>query len=48
VTIGTTETIYFVNTAQVDDGVNAPFALTARSAVNPIYVYLPLILRNYQ
>lgn len=47
VTIGTTETIYFVNTAQVDDGVNAPFALTARSAVNPIYLFLPIVLRSY-
>ncbi len=45
VPIGTTDTYYFVNTAQVDDRINAPFILSARSAVNPQDSYLPLIRR---
>ncbi len=45
-TIGATETIFFVNTAWVDDGMNAPFRLSALAAVNPRRVYLPLVLRG--
>jgi hypothetical protein len=47
VPVGTTDTIHFVNTAQVDDGVNAPFTLTARSTVNPRYIYLPAVLHSF-
>ena len=46
-TIGATETIFFVNTAWVDDGMNAPFRLSALAAVNPRRVYLPLVTRNH-
>jgi uncharacterized repeat protein (TIGR01451 family) len=47
VPIGTGDTICFVNTALVDDGASAPFTLTARSVVNPHYIYLPLVLRPF-
>jgi hypothetical protein len=47
VPIGTQDTICFVNTALVDDGASAPFTLTARSVVNPHYIYLPLVLRPF-
>jgi hypothetical protein len=47
VPIGTEDTLYIVNTALVNDGANAPFTLTARSAVNPHYIYLPLVLRLF-
>ncbi len=43
VPIGAADTICFVNTAQVDDRINEPFMLRARSAVNPQDSYLPLI-----
>ncbi len=43
VPIGTADTFYFVNTARVDDGTNAPTTLMARSAVNPQDSYLPII-----
>jgi uncharacterized repeat protein (TIGR01451 family) len=46
VPIGTEDTIVFENTAQVDDGTNPPFTLTARSTVNPHRIYLPLVLRG--
>jgi len=38
--------ILILNTAQVDDGVNPPFTLTALSAVNPHRTYLPLVVRS--
>ncbi|MGD9030770.1 MAG: SBBP repeat-containing protein [Anaerolineae bacterium] len=46
VPIGTEDTIIFENTAQVDDGTNPPFTLTARSTVNLRRIYLPLVLRG--
>lgn len=46
VPIGTEETIVFENTAQVDDGTNPPFTLTAKSTVNAPRIYLPLVLRG--
>jgi uncharacterized repeat protein (TIGR01451 family) len=46
VPIGTEETIIFENTAQVDDGTNPPFTLTAESTVNPRRIYLPILLRG--
>jgi hypothetical protein len=47
VPIDTEDTIYFVNRALVDDGESTPFTLTARSAVNPRYVYLSVVLRSF-
>ena len=44
--IGAGEALFIVNTAQVDDGVNAPFTLSAWVAVNPRLIYLPIVLRN--
>ncbi len=46
VAIGTTDTIYFVNKAQLSDGVSPPLTRTARSAVNPIDLYLPYTAKS--
>jgi hypothetical protein len=45
--IGVGEPLFIVNTAQVDDGENAPFTLSASVAVNPYLVYLPVTLRDF-
>lgn len=46
VPIGTEDTIVFENTAQVDDGTNPTFMLTAVSTVNPRRIYLPVVMRG--
>jgi len=43
--IGAGESLLIINTAQVNDGQNTPFTLSAVVAVNPRLLYLPLILR---
>jgi uncharacterized repeat protein (TIGR01451 family) len=45
--IGPGEAIFIVNSAQVNDGVNAPFTLAAWVAVNPRVVYLPSVMRSF-
>jgi uncharacterized repeat protein (TIGR01451 family) len=45
--IGVGEPLFIVNTAQVDDGASAPFAISAWVAVNPYLVYLPVTLRDF-
>ncbi len=42
----TVDTIFFINEAVIDDGINAPFTRKALSAVNPRHTYLPFIQKH--
>lgn len=40
------QSLFITNTARLNDGVNAPFNLSAQVAVNPRQIYLPLVLKG--